>query len=918
MNKNILFKCVVTLLIVIILLNCFLQKNVYASEETTSGLDTFTGMIIEPTVEFFTFFIDSIMTVFGNIMTPQEIEFVMQDDPIDVGETGTTKTFDNEEAYENFIGNINVKYPNFVFSSEEIFSKDIELLDINFISNENSNEGWINIRKTIASWYKALRLFVMVGLLSMLIYTGIKIMVSSTAQDKAKYKERIINWFVAVILLFLMHYIMAFILTIVDEISELLGELNGTIRVSFAEGNIDTFTTNLIGLARFQMQQKNFSAKIGFLVIYVALVVYTFKFTFLYIKRMLNMAFLTLIAPLIALMYPLDKMDGKSKTFQLWIKEFVYNALLRPMHHLLYYILVSSALTLAASNPIYGIIAIAFISNAEKLLKSIFGFDKAREGTVEGIAGAYATGSLVSSMTSFLKNPFHIGNSHNEKDNNDARDEDEQFSYRKIEDVDIESMFMENENVIDNYEEENINSIYTNQENSNNVNSDIEVEKDIRSENPFININSEYTDINKLMQEYRRFLLQSNDIDFSEYEFKDEESRSLKELFERIAKNQEKLKNSEKLGLHAEEIEKIKDEITKDKNMLNNEIWMSELPFKLEQIPLNYSDNDNRSCEQISDDILRHMEMARDPQYSLRKQRRYKNMTNKDMKLLNNRIAQNNYIDNYRRNKGIQQENSQIRENIDNRIDNDINKEVKEENKQPRIMLGMKNVGKSMLKPVWDMDRSVNGNTERLLKNVAKGAIGLAVGSATAAVQAGISITDGKYNALEGVGSFTAGALGGINIVDAGGRKVDNEIKNNEKIEGYSKRWYDRDDVITYYNNEYGRDAKDIRRRARDNYVTRGIIDFKEQKQAIKFANQLIKEGKNIDEADKIAVATLKYKQELIQSNSYSTIYDLQKRNKYLETKVDQYNGNKSKVFIRNRHDTFLENVRRFDRINNI
>ena len=48
----------------------------------------------------------------------------------------------------------------------------------------------------------------------------------------------------------------------------------------------------------------------------------TFKFTFIYFKRMLTMAMLTIVSPLIALMYPLDKKgSGKSKVFDFWVKE---------------------------------------------------------------------------------------------------------------------------------------------------------------------------------------------------------------------------------------------------------------------------------------------------------------------------------------------------------------------------------------------------------------------------------------------------------------------------------------------------------------------------------------------------------------------------------------------------------------------
>ena len=39
------------------------------------------------------------------------------------------------------------------------------------------------------------------------------------------------------------------------------------------------------------------------------------------------MAFLTMVAPLVAFMYPIDKMnDGKAQGFDTWIKEYIFNA----------------------------------------------------------------------------------------------------------------------------------------------------------------------------------------------------------------------------------------------------------------------------------------------------------------------------------------------------------------------------------------------------------------------------------------------------------------------------------------------------------------------------------------------------------------------------------------------------------------
>ena len=51
------------------------------------------------------------------------------------------------------------------------------------------------------------------------------------------------------------------------------------------------------------------------------LIIYTIRFTWTYLKRVVNMAFLTLIAPVVALTYPIDKVaDGKAQAFNLWIK----------------------------------------------------------------------------------------------------------------------------------------------------------------------------------------------------------------------------------------------------------------------------------------------------------------------------------------------------------------------------------------------------------------------------------------------------------------------------------------------------------------------------------------------------------------------------------------------------------------------
>ncbi len=52
----------------------------------------------------------------------------------------------------------------------------------------------------------------------------------------------------------------------------------------------------------------------AYLIIYIALIAFTAVYTFRYIKRVIYMAFLTLMAPMVALTYPLDKVKDRKST----------------------------------------------------------------------------------------------------------------------------------------------------------------------------------------------------------------------------------------------------------------------------------------------------------------------------------------------------------------------------------------------------------------------------------------------------------------------------------------------------------------------------------------------------------------------------------------------------------------------------
>lgn len=335
--------------------------------------------------------------------------------------------------------------PLIIYSPAAIFSNMIPALDVNFINPKvwyNGGKGDFSIgtdetgklkvvynyreqaepeseeekfkdntayqlQSTIATWYVALRNIAIVGLLSVLVYVAIRIIMSSTAGETAKYKAMLKDWLVAMCILFVMHYMMAFLLKTTDMITQLFVS-------DVVISNINTETDIEIKGDRYmndvrrdaelfeEDDEEDILAEFGYTLIYIILIFYTIIFTWKYLKRFVYLAFLTMIAPLVAFTYPIDKLkDGSAQAFNTWFKEYVFNVLIQPIHLLLYTILITSAADFAAKNMIYTIVAIGFMLEAEKIIKSLFGFNKAEGGV---LSSAITGGAIFGTVAGLMKN----------------------------------------------------------------------------------------------------------------------------------------------------------------------------------------------------------------------------------------------------------------------------------------------------------------------------------------------------------------------------------------------------------------------------------------------------------------------------------------------------------------------------------
>lgn len=252
----------------------------------------------------------------------------------------------------------------------------------------------------IATWYNALRTIALIGLLSVLLYLGIRMILSSaSAQDKAKYKNMMKDWIVAICIIFVLHYIMAFMLQVSSSLTEIIK--GNVIKITESTNKAD----DLMSTVRTYLgDYKNSSGPqtFGYAVMYMTLVILTGMFTIQYLKRVVYMAFLTMIAPLIALTYPLDKVkDGKAQAFNYWVREYIFNCLIQPIHLLLYTIFIVNAMDFAKVNVLYAIVALAFMVPAEKIIKEMFGL---KSSSPSSTLGAAAGGAFMMSMLNKIKN----------------------------------------------------------------------------------------------------------------------------------------------------------------------------------------------------------------------------------------------------------------------------------------------------------------------------------------------------------------------------------------------------------------------------------------------------------------------------------------------------------------------------------
>lgn len=260
---------------------------------------------------------------------------------------------------------------------DKIILGKVPILDVNFFSDMaggsklKDDSSLAIMRKNIAQWYYALRNLSIGVMLLILIYLGIRYAISSIASEKAHYKGMLVNWLVGFIIIFFIHYYMILVLNINDVlITWIMDAFQGPSDDTLTEGSI--YET-----VRTKAYEVKLSSGMAGTILYLVLVVLMLKFFYIYMKRMLSIAILTVMAPVMGAVYAFSKINtGKAKPFTRWMKDYTLLVLVQSVHALVYLCFVKVILQLTQESLVGIVLAcivLNFMLKAANIFFDIFG-----------------------------------------------------------------------------------------------------------------------------------------------------------------------------------------------------------------------------------------------------------------------------------------------------------------------------------------------------------------------------------------------------------------------------------------------------------------------------------------------------------------------------------------------------------------
>lgn len=259
----------------------------------------------------------------------------------------------------------------FLVGPDTIFSGKVDMLNAN-IFRSGMTGTMAHVKNAVARIYYLLRNICGFIMLGGLIFTGIRILLSSNIPTKkTQYLILLQDWLIGMVLLVLSHVLMAGIFYISDAI------VNGlSISITDFGGLNYSCLEKVLSITNWK-----YSSLVIHLILLGYLIWMTVVFAISYFKRFLWICVLVVFAPVFAVMYSFGQQT--KQIYSRWMREFCLTVFVQPFHMIIYSVLVGIpmnivglSLSSSAFDLFYALMAISMIRPAEKYMRQLFGMDK--------------------------------------------------------------------------------------------------------------------------------------------------------------------------------------------------------------------------------------------------------------------------------------------------------------------------------------------------------------------------------------------------------------------------------------------------------------------------------------------------------------------------------------------------------------
>lgn len=259
---------------------------------------------------------------------------------------------------------------------DSILFNEEPLTDVNFfedseavqeIKEKNSKAFIIQLRDGVKMWYYIIRNIAIMVMVVILMYVAIRMlfnMYTSSAEDKARYKEMMIAWVKALSTLTVMHIIVYAVIAFNTDIISMIKDV-----AHIDDPRLQNLNVILLERALDIRLSVSFPATI----LYVLVTYLTVQYFFLYLKRFVMVVILIVSGPFIILKTAYES-TGKSvsKAYSKWFYDLIMNVLEQSVHALFFALFVRNLFD-GAMNNLVGFLVFWFVLKSMlKITKIIF------------------------------------------------------------------------------------------------------------------------------------------------------------------------------------------------------------------------------------------------------------------------------------------------------------------------------------------------------------------------------------------------------------------------------------------------------------------------------------------------------------------------------------------------------------------